>query len=717
MRDAALRRNDGVIADLAVADHADLAGENDAVADFGGPRKADLGAQQGIFSHGRSVADLHQVVDLDAAPDASFAHAGAVDAGVGLNLDVIFDDHRARLGNFVPAPGFGFGEAEAVGANHHAILQENVVTDAAILADDALGVREKIVADPDSAVDHDVGQKYGRVADGYVLANHDVGSKVNITAEPGSGMDDGGGMNSGSVTGRMMEKFERLGEGEIGVLRPQHGRRNGGKILRHNDGGRLSGAGGGGVLGIRNKGEFTGTGLIDAVEAGDFGVGRTIFQLRVQGGGNGGKFHGCSFVVESLVVERSFYGEARDASKSYTSAATDRGGEASNFPCTSEHCAVAGGEILGADRRSVVMKLFGREWLLLAVVGVLCGAVAGQSYTIKEIGVLEGDNESNGFWLNASGAVVGCSDTANGEGYPCTGTTAGQHGFYWTKSGGLEDLGTLPGGNISGAIGLNDSGEVVGYSNTSTKAADLYNFVAFDRMPTGEIKSLGTLASGDSSCAFSVNSSGEIAGDSFENSTVVDAVRWSDTGKIKNLGALHGAIFTAGLGINESGEIVGESVFEYSPTFTSHAFKWISGEGKTDLGTLSGGDTSIANAINSSGTVVGQSNSGSIETWHAVKWNDNDKIKDLGVLAGGTYSVAFGINDSSDIVGYGNIADNSPHAFLWTASQGMQDLNDLIAADSGWVLINANAINASGQITGYGTKNGRNRAFLLTPKN
>jgi probable HAF family extracellular repeat protein len=68
-------------------------------------------------------------------------------------------------------------------------------------------------------------------------------------------------------------------------------------------------------------------------------------------------------------------------------------------------------------------------------------------------------------------------------------------------------------------------------------------------------------------------------------------------------------------------------------------------------------------------------------------------------------------------VGYGNVADNSPHAFLWTASQGMQDLNDLIAADSGWVLINANAINASGQITGYGTKNGRNRAFLLTPKN
>jgi hypothetical protein len=47
----------------------------------------------------------------------------------------------------------------------------------------------------------------------------------------------------------------------------------------------------------------------------------------------------------------------------------------------------------------------------------------------------------------------------------------------------------------------------------------------------------------------------------------------------------------------------------------------------------------------------------------------------------------------------------------------MQDLNDLIPANSGWVLINANAINDAGQITGYGTKGGHNYGFLLTPEN
>jgi len=347
---------------------------------------------------------------------------------------------------------------------------------------------------------------------------------------------------------------------------------------------------------------------------------------------------------------------------------------------------------------------------------VLTACAAAQTYTINDIGVLKGDNESSGFWINSSGAVVGCADTANSEGYPCTGTGPGQHAFYWTKTAGLRDLGTLPGGNISGAIGINDAGQVVGYSNTSTGLLNEYNFIAFKWTSAGGMVNLGKLSGGNSSCAFGVNSTGVIAGDSFVSSTVVDATNWTNN-KIKNLGALPKSIFTAALSINDGGEIVGESVFGYGPPFTSHGFEWTSAGGMKDLGTLSGGDTSMANAINSSGIIVGQSNSGSVVTWHAVKWDATGKIDDLGTLPGGTYSIAFGINDSSEIVGYGNIADNAAHAMLWTSTGGMQDLNNLIPANSGWVLINANAINATGQITGYGTKGGHNHAFLLTPSN
>jgi probable HAF family extracellular repeat protein len=353
---------------------------------------------------------------------------------------------------------------------------------------------------------------------------------------------------------------------------------------------------------------------------------------------------------------------------------------------------------------------------MIMILALSVGAMA-QTYTITDIGVLNGDNESSGFWLNSHGAVVGCSDIANSEGYPCTGTGAGQHAFYWTKSEGMKDLGTLPGGNISGAIGVNDLGQVVGYSNTSASLLTEYNFIAFEWTSSGGMVNLGKLTGGNSSCAFEINDSGIIAGDSFVGPTIVDAASWTNQ-KIKSLGALSKSIFTTALDINDSGEIVGESIFSYGPPFTSHGFKWTTAGGLEDIGTLPGGDTSMANAVNESGIIVGQSNAGSfLNVWHAVKWNVSDDVEDLGTLPGGTYSIGFGINDYSEIVGYGNIADNAAHAMVWTTSEGMRDLNDLILANSGWVLINANAVNDTGQITGYGTKNGHNHAFLLTPVN
>lgn len=339
---------------------------------------------------------------------------------------------------------------------------------------------------------------------------------------------------------------------------------------------------------------------------------------------------------------------------------------------------------------------------------------AAQTYTITEIGTLKGDNESSGFAINNLGDVVGCSDTQTAEGYPCTGLVPGQHAFYWHKGNGLRDLGALPGATVSGAIGVNDSSVVVGYSNVKGQPAT--DFVATQWSATGAITNLGALPGGACSAAFVINSAGEAAGDSFLSSGAVDATSWAGK-KIKNLGSLPNAIFTAGLAINDNGEIAGESVFTYGPPFSSHGFRW-NGSTMKDLGTLAGGRTSIANAINGSGIIVGQSDSSATAgLWHAVLWTAADEIHDLGVLPGGNYSIAFGVNDSGVVVGYGNISTNAPHAMVWTAAQGMQDLNNLIPAKTGWVLINANAINSVGQITGYGSVGGHNHGFLLTPVN
>lgn len=346
------------------------------------------------------------------------------------------------------------------------------------------------------------------------------------------------------------------------------------------------------------------------------------------------------------------------------------------------------------------------------ILGLAISAGA-QTYTITDLGVLKGDNESSGFWINNYGDVVGCADTQTSEGYPCTGLVAGQHAFYWSQNGGMKDLGTLSGATVSAALGVNDSGVVVGYSNVKGQLAT--NFVAVQWSATGAITNLGTLSGGSSSAAFTINSADKVAGDSFVSTGAVDATSWTGN-KITNLGSLPKAIFTAGLDINGSGLIVGESVFAYGPPFTSHGFLW-NGSALKDLGTLPGGVTSIANAINSSGIIAGQSDGTSTGgQWHAVLWNSSGKIKDLGVLAGGTYSVAFGVNDSDVVVGYGTLWNNAARAMRWTMADGMQDLNSLIPANSGWVLINANALNNVGQITGYGSKGGYNHAFLLTPK-
>ena len=79
-------------------------------------------ADHGVVSDVRSVTDQNQVIEFGATADTGFANGGAVHAGVGLNLDVIFEDGGARLGHLVPTTVFLFGVAEAVGADNDAVL-------------------------------------------------------------------------------------------------------------------------------------------------------------------------------------------------------------------------------------------------------------------------------------------------------------------------------------------------------------------------------------------------------------------------------------------------------------------------------------------------------------------------------------------------------------------------------------------------------------------
>ena len=84
------------------------------------------------------------------------------------------------------------------------------------------------------------------------------------------------------------------------------------------------------------------------------------------------------------------------------------------------------------------------------------------------------------------------------------------------------------------------------------------------------------------------------------------------------------------------------------------------------------------------------------------------------MLPGSSFSSAYGINNKNQVVGSATFP-SSPHAFVWSSTPGMQDLNNLIPPNSGWLLVYAFAINDHGQIAGQGMISGETHAFLLTP--
>jgi probable HAF family extracellular repeat protein len=126
-----------------------------------------------------------------------------------------------------------------------------------------------------------------------------------------------------------------------------------------------------------------------------------------------------------------------------------------------------------------------------------------------DLGTL-GGNGSGGRAINASGQVVGQSDTSKGE----------YHAFRWTPTspngttGTMTDLGVLNNGRYtykySDAYGINDSGFVVG-------AAHPPDFTAFYWPSKGSLQDLNTLIPANSGFAdldhaYEINHAGQIVG-------------------------------------------------------------------------------------------------------------------------------------------------------------------------------------------------------------
>src|SRR5229473_2230155 len=81
---------------------AHLAGENATLSNAGRTGEPDLTAQERVLADLAGMAHLHQVVNLRPTANARLADSRAVNCGVRLNFDVIFDHHDPGLTNLVP---------------------------------------------------------------------------------------------------------------------------------------------------------------------------------------------------------------------------------------------------------------------------------------------------------------------------------------------------------------------------------------------------------------------------------------------------------------------------------------------------------------------------------------------------------------------------------------------------------------------------------------
>jgi probable HAF family extracellular repeat protein len=207
-------------------------------------------------------------------------------------------------------------------------------------------------------------------------------------------------------------------------------------------------------------------------------------------------------------------------------------------------------------------QMMGRALLGALVVAWI--ATTGWSQSLTWLGTLGGRSEAWGVSADGS-VVVGLAHNAAGQ----------YRAFRWTASGGMQDLGTLPGGSSSQANGVSaDGAVVVGWSLNAASPPRAFRWTA-----SGGMQDLGTLPGGSSSQANGVSADGAVVvGLAHNAASAPRAFRWTAAGGMQDLGTLPGYDYSWANGVSADGSVVVGSSGE-------HAFRWTASGGMEDLNT------------------------------------------------------------------------------------------------------------------------------------
>jgi|GEM_PF-583917 len=348
-------------------------------------------------------------------------------------------------------------------------------------------------------------------------------------------------------------------------------------------------------------------------------------------------------------------------------------------------------------------------------------ASAALEYGVVDLGTL-GGTQSVATGINDRGQVVGWSLDADVR----------TQAFLW-QNGNMTGLGFFPGGTSSVANAINNNGEITGYSYVSATNYHAFLYV------TNSLVDLGTLG-GPNSKGLAINNKTEVAGLAYVSTNLLpiwyDAFWWR-TNQMVVIPPYQSKRTCEGRGINENGFVSGFTVLDIPATDRSWGYVWHDDNQNASndlyemklLGTL-GGDYSEACAINEAGQTVGWAGiTNTFYPLHAFLVTPSNGVWKLPSISNtdrtNLLMSSLGALESPFNNSYAN-AINDRTWIVGTSTTGsgtnqaflwregvMTNLNLLIPSNSGWVLTNATGINEHNEIVGSGLFHGQPRAFML----
>ena len=165
-RDRRFLHDGHVVSNLDVITDPGLTGYQAMIADLHAAGNADAAHNDRVFPDETVVADVNQIVQLTSSPNDGGSKSGPIDAAVGPDLNIIFDQDRTCLFDFKMTLRMAH-VAESIGPHHAAAVKNHALakghpgvkrdagmqrctrTDPAPVTDDAPGSNRDLIIDSD----------------------------------------------------------------------------------------------------------------------------------------------------------------------------------------------------------------------------------------------------------------------------------------------------------------------------------------------------------------------------------------------------------------------------------------------------------------------------------------------------------------------------------------------------------------------------------------